>query len=122
MINAITIVMFCEFTVDKINFVDDYVPPKKTGLDSLSGHVVCFTGRAAATERNELSRLARRAGAQVSEHITRATSLLVVGEHGSPRWISSSGGRKIHTARGDYGGRYQITIITEEHFFEMLGM
>lgn len=89
------------------------------GILSLRGKEVVFTG-SLPISRAEAKRLAARAGARVSDSVTKRTDVLVRGQD-SPVWIADKQGTKLIAALriSERGG--VIRIINEVQFARLVG-
>lgn len=87
---------------------------------SLSGRLVCFTGRLESMERTAAVAAARRKGAIVRTAVSFETEFLIVGEP-SPAYAAGDAGAKLLRARrfNEQGAR--IRTVSESAFLRSLG-
>lgn len=85
----------------------------------LAGAVVVFTGKLFAFSRRQAQELVRRLGGQASPRVTKATTMLVIGEEGYLANIVKS--NKLKRAEAINAGGGGIRILSEAEFLEMTG-
>lgn len=90
--------------------------------DLLRGKRVVFTGRLASMTRVEAAKLVAAHGGQLSNAVSRRTSILVVGQEGWPLRKDGRLTQKLQTARLLQRQGRPITILTEEELFTRLGL
>lgn len=84
---------------------------------SLRGRTFCLTGTFALAERSKLEELIVASGGAVAKSVVTRGCILVVGAESSPRWKTSSRGRKILDAlEAREQGKF-VHIISERYFF-----
>jgi len=91
--------------------------PRRTLTQQALLRQVAFTGRLATMSRRDATARIRTAGGHVCEHLSRRTSVLVVGMAGFP--LTREGGvtRKLLDAE-----RLGVSIVSEERLRELLGL
>ncbi len=88
----------------------------------LAGQRVAFTGRLAVMDRRQAKRLVQDAGGLAMEHLSRRTSLLVVGLQGWPVLPDGSISRKLEQAEKMVNQGHSLEIVSEEVFLQRLGL
>ncbi|MBI1901868.1 MAG: tetratricopeptide repeat protein [Planctomycetia bacterium] len=88
----------------------------------LAGQSVAFTGRLASMTRESAVALAYEAGGQFSATVTRATTLLVVGDDGWPLGKSGRPTRSLQQARFLQQRGAAIEILGEASFLKRVGL
>lgn len=91
-------------------------------LLSLRGKQVVFTGRLAALARAEAEALVVSRGGACAGMVTRHTDILVLGQDGLPLTRSGQLSRKLRRARKLQASAGTPLILTEDEFFERLGL
>jgi tetratricopeptide (TPR) repeat protein len=89
---------------------------------SLAGKQVVFAGRLAALKRSEAEALVAARGASCGRGVTSSTDVVVLGQDGLPLTRSGQLSRKLRRARRLQGRTGAPLILTEDEFFERLGL
>lgn len=87
----------------------------------LKGKQVAFTGRLASMTRAEAAKLIANHGGVFVTVVSRHTAFLVVGQEGLPLNSDGTLSNKLQKAR-ELEGKSAIHILSEEEFFERLGV
>lgn len=88
----------------------------------VEGKRFCFTGTFCYGSRKLCHEVVASRGGIVSKNVTLKLDYLVLGAYVSDGWVHESYGRKIETAM-DYRSRgYPVSIISEEHWANELGL
>jgi tetratricopeptide (TPR) repeat protein len=87
----------------------------------LCGKQVAFTGRLASMTRPEAAKLIEAHGGTFVTIVSRHTAFLVVGQEGLPLTKDGQLSNKLQKAR-QLEGSAGITILSEEEFFDRLGV
>lgn len=90
--------------------------------DFLRGRKVCVTGRLLSMTRAELERLIVERGGTLQSLPTRGTKFLVIGEDGWPSEHDGAPTKAFDQARRLRAYKYPIEFLTEQAFFERLGI
>ncbi len=90
--------------------------------ETLSGSRVAFTGKLASMTRPEAREAVLRAGGEPTDHVSRRTSLLVVGMAGWPLLPDGSVSNKLRRAEVLNRQEAGIGILSEIRFLELLGL
>lgn len=85
---------------------------------SLRGRTFCLTGTFALVERSKLEELVVASGGAVAKSVVTRGCILVVGAESSPRWKTSSRGRKIFDALEAREMKKPVQIVSEAYFLE----
>jgi NAD-dependent DNA ligase len=82
--------------------------PVPRQLADLYGKLVCVTGRCSYGTRADVHRLLGILGARVTDRVSGAVDVLLVGALGSTSWIQGDRGRKHNDA-----ARYGVPVVAE---------
>ena len=94
-------------------------PGKPTGVRSLAGKRVVFTG-ALSIPRAAARKLARKAGATLESHVSHLTDVVVVGEQ-SPHWKAEAKGQKLLDVDREAERGHRIALVKESRFLKLVG-
>jgi serine/threonine protein kinase len=95
-------------------------PPKRTGVRSLQGKRVVFTGGLSLL-RADARKLARKAGAIVEGQVSQSTDVIVLGDQ-SPHWKAGEKGQKLLDADREAERGHQIALVRESRFLKLVGV
>jgi serine/threonine-protein kinase len=93
--------------------------PRQRVVRSLHGKRVVFTGTMEIL-RAKAKRLVKKAGGTVENNISRATDIVVVGQH-SPNWKADKKGRKLLDVDRERELGHDIVVISERRFRNLVG-
>lgn len=88
----------------------------------LQGETVTFTGILASMTHEEAARLAESLGATCSHHVTRQTSLLVIGEEGWPLDENGRPSQKVQHVQDLQESGLTIRILNEAEWLYLVGL
>jgi serine/threonine-protein kinase len=94
--------------------------PRQRVVRSLLGKHVVFTGTMGIL-RAKAKRLVKKAGGTVENNISRATDIVVVGQH-SPNWKADKKGRKLLDVDRERELGHDIAVISERRFRNLVGL
>jgi NAD-dependent DNA ligase len=96
------------------------VESRRRVVRSLRGKRVVFTGSMDIL-RAKANRLVKKAGGTVENNISRATDIVVVGQH-SPNWKADKKGRKLLDVDRERELGHDIVVISERRFRNLVGL
>ena len=88
----------------------------------LAGERVAFTGVLASMTHRQAQTLVEEAGGQAGEHVTRQTTLLVVGEEGWPLEADGHTAVKFQQAQKQQQEGLPLRIVRESEWLRFLGL
>lgn len=94
--------------------------PRQRVVRSLRGKRVVFTGSMGIL-RAKAKRLVKKAGGIVENNISRATDIVVVGQH-SPNWKADKKGRKLLDVDREHELGHDIAVISERRSRNLVGL
>ncbi|MBX3443325.1 MAG: tetratricopeptide repeat protein [Planctomyces sp.] len=97
-------------------------PPSLSSSPALQGERVAFTGVLASMTHAQAGELTERHGGEASEHISRQTTMLVVGEEGWPLENDGRPSVKLQEAQRILEAGGELRIISESDFLQLLGL
>jgi tetratricopeptide (TPR) repeat protein len=90
-------------------------------LPALRGHRVGFTGTLSSMTRKQAQNLVRESGGRVTESVTNATTLLVVGMDGWPLLADGRLSNKLQKAQNLAERGSRLKVLSEVQFLEFIG-
>lgn len=87
----------------------------------LEGQVIAFTGTLASMTHEQAAELARGHGGEPQEHVSRATTILVVGDEGWPLEDNGQPSVKFEQAERLRAEGEELRILTETEWLRLLG-
>lgn len=102
--------------------MDPTVPPHLSSSPILQGERVAFTGTLASMTHRQAQELVEQHGGAATQHVSRQTTLLVVGEEGWP--LESDGGvsRKLEQVTEWQAQGAAVRILEESQWLQLLGL
>lgn len=97
------------------------IPIERNANFRIDGSCICHTGTFIYGTRSKCERLTTRAGGIPVSSVSKKTNLLVVGSLVTPSWAQESYGLKIMRAMELKNDGSEITIISEEQWFNHIG-
>ncbi len=97
-------------------------PPALSSSPPLQGERVAFTGVLASMTHARAADLVAQHGGEASEHISRQTTLLVVGEEGWPLEDDGQPSVKLQQAERLRSAGEPLRIIGESDWLQLLGL
>jgi tetratricopeptide (TPR) repeat protein len=88
----------------------------------LQGERVAFTGTLASMTHSAASRLVEEHGGQPMDHVSRQTTMLVVGEEGWPLEDNGQPSVKLQQALRWQQAGYELRTVLESDFLSLLGL
>mgnify|MGYP000424535574 CR=1 FL=1 len=94
------------FLLNAFNEIQHSSAPSLTG-GALSDEIICFTGKMTSNTRDEMAMIAKEAGAKVTNSLTKACTLLVMGD-------------KVGASKMAKADKNNVKMISEADFFNLL--
>ena len=97
-------------------------PPNLTSSPALQGERVAFTGTLASMTHRQASELTSQHGGTATSHVSRQTTMLVVGEEGWPLEPDGGISKKLEAANELAGQGHPVRIVPESDWLQLLGL
>ncbi len=94
--------------------------PKQPGV--LTGETLALTGTLASMTHEQAAELVEQHGGNVAQHVSRHTTLLVIGEEGWPLEEDGKPSVKLQHAESLIREGHEIRIVSESEWLSMMGL
>ena len=96
------------------------ISPKQPGV--LAGETLALTGTLASMTHEQAAELVEQHGGNVAQHVSRHTTLLVIGEEGWPLEEDGKPSVKLQHAESLIREGHEIRIVSESEWLSMMGL